>query len=176
MARPHKAQKINNFIAWTDESRDRPVVLRLGFRSKKRLITISLQLPSWRSDGRTYTAEIPTSADSKNKWVANSSPVTHQTLRQQGGTQEESCIHLADWTLRLAAIEKKKITIFLNYAGPLVVDILPRKATMTRSHLYTGTVVPNVVRAATKRGNHKNNMLFHDSAAPHKARGSTQYF
>ena len=29
--------------------------------------------------------------------------------------------------------------------------------------------MPNVVRAATKRGNHKNNMLFHDSAAPHKA-------
>ena len=33
-----------------------------------------MQLRSWRPDGRTYTAEMPTSADSKNKCVANSSP------------------------------------------------------------------------------------------------------
>ena len=32
---------------------------------------------------------MPTSADSKNKCVANSSPVTYQTLRQQGGTGED---------------------------------------------------------------------------------------
>ena len=51
---------------------------------------------------------MPTSADSKNKRVANSSPVTHQTVRQQGGTGEDSHIHLADWTLSVAAIEKKK--------------------------------------------------------------------
>ena len=48
------------------------------------------------------------SADSKNKRVANGSPVTHQTLRQQGGTGEDSYIHLADWILSVAAIEKKK--------------------------------------------------------------------
>ena len=40
--------------------------------------------------------------------VANSSPVTHQTLRQQGGTGEDSHIHLADWTLSVAAIDKKE--------------------------------------------------------------------
>ena len=34
--------------------------------------------------------------------------VTHRTLRQQGGTREDSYIHLADWTLSVAAIEKKK--------------------------------------------------------------------
>ena len=68
----------------------------------------NLQLRSWRPDGRTYTAEMLTSADSKTKSVANGSPVTHQTLRQQGGTGEGSYIHLADWTLSVAAIEKKK--------------------------------------------------------------------
>ena len=32
---------------------------------------------------------------------------THQTLRQQGGSGEDSYVHLADWTLSVAAIEKK---------------------------------------------------------------------
>ena len=32
---------------------------------------------------------------------------THQTVRQQGGTGEDGHIHLADWTLSVAAIEKK---------------------------------------------------------------------
>ena len=40
--------------------------------------------------------------------MANGSPVTHQTLRQQGGTGEDSYIHLAGWTLSVAAMEKKK--------------------------------------------------------------------
>ena len=51
---------------------------------------------------------MPTSADSKNNCVANGSPATHQTLWQQGGTGEDSYIHLADWTLSVTAIEKKK--------------------------------------------------------------------
>ena len=58
----------------------------------------SLQLWPWGPDGRIYTAEMPTSADSKNRCVANGSPATHQTLRQQGGTGEDSHSHLADWT------------------------------------------------------------------------------
>ena len=50
------------------------------------------------------------SADNKNKCVANGSPATHQTrLRQQEGTGEDSYIHLADWTLSVAEIEKKKM-------------------------------------------------------------------
>ena len=53
---------------------------------------------------------MPVSADSKNKCVANSSPATHQTLGQQGGTGEDGHIHLADWTFSVAAIEKKKKT------------------------------------------------------------------
>ena len=36
--------------------------------------------------------------------MANGSPA----LRQQGGSGEDSHIHLADWTLSVAAIEKKK--------------------------------------------------------------------
>ena len=55
----------------------------------------------------TLHAEMPASADNKNKCVANSSPATHQTLQQQGGTGEDSYIHLADWTLSVAEIEKK---------------------------------------------------------------------
>ena len=45
---------------------------------------------------------------SQNKCVANGSPAAHQTLGQQGGTGEDSHIHLADWTPSVAAIEKKK--------------------------------------------------------------------
>ena len=56
----------------------------------------NLQLQSWRLEGQTYAAEMPASADSKNKCVANSSPATHQTLRQQGVTGEDGHIHLAD--------------------------------------------------------------------------------
>ena len=52
--------------------------------------------------------QTPTSTDSKNKYVANSSLATRQTLRQQGGSGEDSHIHLADWTLSVAAMEKKK--------------------------------------------------------------------
>ena len=40
--------------------------------------------------------------------MANGSPATHQTLQQQGGTGEDSHVHLADRTLSIAAIEKKK--------------------------------------------------------------------
>ena len=54
------------------------------------------------------TAQMPTSADSKNKRGANGSPATHQTLGQQGGTGKDSYIYLADWTLSVAAFEKKK--------------------------------------------------------------------
>ena len=39
-------------------------------------------------------------ADSKNKCVANSSPVTHQTLQQHEGTGEDSHFNLADRTQR----------------------------------------------------------------------------
>ena len=61
-----------------------------------------------RTPRKSEMLQMPASADSKNKCVASSSPVTHQTLQQQEGTGEDSYIHLADWTLSVAAIEKKK--------------------------------------------------------------------
>jgi len=39
----------------------------------------------------------------QNVWLIT----THETLRQQGGTGEDSHIHLAGWTSSVAAIEKK---------------------------------------------------------------------
>ena len=55
----------------------------------------------------TTCTQMPTSADSKTTRVANNSPATHQTLWQQERTGEDSHIHLADWTLSVAATEKK---------------------------------------------------------------------
>ena len=45
--------------------------------------------------------------------MANSSPATHQTLRQQGGAGEDGHIQLADWTFSVVATEKKKKGQFL---------------------------------------------------------------
>ena len=36
------------------------------------------------------------------------SPATHQTLLQQGGSREDGHSHLADWTLSVAVIKRKK--------------------------------------------------------------------
>ena len=44
------------------------------------------------------------------KCVANGSPATHQTPRQQGGTVEDGHIHLTVWTLSVAEIKKKEKT------------------------------------------------------------------
>ena len=53
-----------------------------------------VQLRFWRLQSGTRTRKENTSADSKTKCVANSSPATHQTLWQQGGTGEDGHIHL----------------------------------------------------------------------------------
>ena len=69
----------------------------------------SFSVSYWdHSDGWTYTAEMPASADSKNNCVANSSPATHQTLWQQGGTGEDGHIHLIDWTFSVVTSKKNK--------------------------------------------------------------------
>ena len=51
---------------------------------------------------------MPAAADNKKKYVANSSPARHQTVRDQGGSREEGHIHLTDRTLSAAAAKKKK--------------------------------------------------------------------
>jgi histone-lysine N-methyltransferase SETMAR len=73
--------------------------------------------------------------------------------------------------------KKRLLTIFFIYTGPLVVDILPEKTTMT-SHHYTETVLPKVVAAVQDQRPNvgtSRSMLLHDNAAPHKARATTQY-
>ena len=68
---------------------------------------------------RTCTAETPLQQTARQIVRLNSSLATHQTLRQQGGTEEDSHSHLADWTLNEAAIKRKKnnmsvITVLLT--------------------------------------------------------------
>ena len=79
---------------------------------------------------------------------------------------------------RLGFQSKKQLfTIFFNHAGPLVVDILSDKTTMTSRH-YTGTVLPNVVAAVQeKRPNvgPTRTLLLHDNADPHKTRATILY-
>ena len=73
--------------------------------------------------------------------------------------------------------KKRLFGIFFNHAGPLVVDILPGKTVLTSRH-YIGTVLPKVVVAVHKQRPNVGTMrilLFHDSAAPHKARATIQY-
>ena len=80
---------------------------------------------------------MPTSADSKNKRVANGSPVTHQTLRQQGGTGEDSYTHLADCTLSVAVIEKKKKSVLLTVSISLSKPHFPAPFLLTLPVLVT---------------------------------------
>ena len=65
-----------------------------------------------QSELRSLVIKVITENWTGGAWVTggNGSLVTHPTLGQQGGTGEDSHIHLADWTLNVAAIEKKKKT------------------------------------------------------------------
>ena len=58
---------------------------------------------------------MPASADSKNKRVANSSPVTHQTLLHQGGSGEDGHIDLADWTLSVATSAHPNLSLAVEW-------------------------------------------------------------
>ena len=71
--------------------------------------------------------------------VANSSPATHQTLRQRGGTGEDGHIHLADWTLSVAVIEKKKKMVSVDvthhvYLGAARVKVVEPQYMSFRHH------------------------------------------
>ena len=72
---------------------------------------------------------------------------------------------------------KGLFTILFNHTGPLKVDILPEKTTMTSRH-YTGTVLPTGVAACQEQRPNvgtTRTVLLHDSAAPRKARATIQY-
>lgn len=57
---------------------------------------------------RTCTAVTPLQQTARQIVRLNSSLAAHQTLWQQGGTEEDSHSHLADWTVSEAAIKGKK--------------------------------------------------------------------
>lgn len=63
-------------------------------------------------------------------------------------------------------------TIYFNYAGRSVVNILPRNTTVTGDH-YTGTILAKVVATVQEQRPNMGiarTLLLHDNAAPHKAR------
>lgn len=73
--------------------------------------------------------------------------------------------------------KKRLFTIFFNYAGPVVVDVLPNKSTMTTKH-YTETVLTKVVAAIQEQRptvGVSRTLLLHDNASCHKARATTSY-
>ena len=68
---------------------------------------------------------------------------------------------------------KRMFTIFFNTQGPVVVDIMPDKATITATY-YTTSVLPKVLlhNQSTAR---TRIQLHHDNAAPHIALNTQTY-
>ena len=68
-------------------------------------------------------------------------------------------------------------TIFFNTQGPVVVDIMPDKATITASY-YTTSVLPKVllhIQSTARTQRRSRIQLHHDNAAPHKVRITQTY-
>ncbi|GFR64087.1 transposase [Elysia marginata] len=72
---------------------------------------------------------------------------------------------------------KRLFTVFFNYRGPLVVDILPQGTTMTATY-YVQNVLSQVKSAINEQRPKVSNsrtLLLHDNVAgPHKAKATTQ--
>ena len=72
---------------------------------------------------------------------------------------------------------KRMFTIFFNTQGPVVVDIMPDKATITATY-YTTSVLLKVLlhNQSTARTRRRSRIqLHHDNAAPRKARITETY-
>ena len=72
---------------------------------------------------------------------------------------------------------KRMFTIFFNTQGPVVVDIMPDKATITATY-YTTSVLPKVLlhNQSTARTRRRSRIqLHHDNAAPHIALNTQTY-
>ena len=72
---------------------------------------------------------------------------------------------------------KRLFTIFFNHEGPVAVDVLPEKATMTGRY-YRENVLPQVVSALNDRRpvtGTSRIMILHDNASAHKTGAVTQY-
>ncbi|GFR62317.1 transposase [Elysia marginata] len=71
---------------------------------------------------------------------------------------------------------KKMFTVYFNYSGPLVVDILPQDTTMTATY-YVQNVFSQVKSAINEqrpKDSTSRTLLLHDNAGPHKAKATTQ--
>ncbi|GFS21163.1 transposase [Elysia marginata] len=71
---------------------------------------------------------------------------------------------------------KRMFTVFFNYSGPLVVDILPQDTAMTATY-YVQSVYSQVKSAINElRPNVSTSrtLLLHDNVGPYKARATTQ--
>ncbi|GFR98342.1 transposase [Elysia marginata] len=71
---------------------------------------------------------------------------------------------------------KRLFTVFFNYRGPLVVDMLPQDTTMTATY-YVQNVLSQVKSAINEQRpkvSSSRTLLLHDNAGPHKAKATTQ--
>ncbi|GFS18619.1 transposase, partial [Elysia marginata] len=71
---------------------------------------------------------------------------------------------------------KRMFTVFFNYSGPLVVDILPQDTTMTVTY-YVQNMLSKVKSAINEQRPKvitSRTLLLHDNAGPHQARATTQ--
>ncbi|GFR71639.1 transposase [Elysia marginata] len=71
---------------------------------------------------------------------------------------------------------KRMFTVFFNYSGPLVVDILPQDTTMTATY-YVQNVFSQLKSAINEQQpkvSTSRTLLLRDIAGPHKARATTQ--
>ncbi|GFR95136.1 transposase [Elysia marginata] len=71
---------------------------------------------------------------------------------------------------------KRMFTVFFNYSGPLVVDILPKDTTMTATY-YVQNVLSQVkssINEQRPKVSTSRTLLLHNIAGPHKARATTQ--
>ncbi|GFR61483.1 transposase [Elysia marginata] len=71
---------------------------------------------------------------------------------------------------------KRLFTVFFNYSGPLVVDILTQDTTMTATY-YVQNVLSQVKSAINEQRpkvSTSRTLLLHENAGSHKARATTQ--
>ncbi|GFR87133.1 transposase [Elysia marginata] len=71
---------------------------------------------------------------------------------------------------------KRMFTVFFNYSGPLVVDILPQDTAMTATHYIQDVLsqVKSAINEQRPKVSTSRALLLHDNAGPHKARATTQ--
>ncbi|GFR58930.1 transposase [Elysia marginata] len=71
---------------------------------------------------------------------------------------------------------KRMFTVFFNYSGPLVLDILPQDITMTATYYVQNVLsqVKSAINEQQQKVSTSKTLLLHDNAGPHKTRATTQ--